>query len=160
MKRLALVTVGLLALAAPALADVGAGAVKAGTYKGKTSQTGVAAQNRTVQFGFSGRTLHSVVIHYKIGCQSGHFIANATNISALGPINGKHASFTPTGSGRFNFGNGTVGTFRLTDHVTVKFPNKHTVAGTFTTTWQIFNPAGSKADTCTMSTASWSATRQ
>jgi hypothetical protein len=164
MKRLALVTVGALALAAPALANVGAGKVKAGNYKGSTSQKkssfiGLNTNRRDVHLRFSASTMHNVQIPYRLGCRSGQFIVDSTNISSLGPITGKHASFTATGDGPF--GRPTpIGTYRLIDHITVTFPNDHTVAGTFTTTWTIFNTAGTKIDTCTMSKATWSATRQ
>jgi hypothetical protein len=159
MRRAALTALGLLATAAPALANVNSGALKPGTYKGTT------AQRESVKFKFGASALHRLHLGYAMSCTSGHTIGSAskpiiTNIPQLGPIAGKHAAFKAGHHGVFTFPNGARGHYKLTESIAVHFPNDHMVAGTFSATETISNQAGLTVDTCSLRRETWSATRR
>ena len=153
MRKAALATLALLALAAPALADVNGGTVKSGRYKGTT------AKGKSVKFTFAGSALHGFHLNYRMSCTSGHTISPTTNIQELGPISGKHGSFTAHGSGRFS-SLSPPGHYELLESIAVHFPSDHVVAGTFSAVDTITNSVGAKVDTCTLRPETWSANRQ
>ena len=151
MRRVALITLGTLALAAPALANVNGGAVQSGAYSGGTSQ------GKTVKFSFANASLHGFHLQFKLSCQSGLTVSGRTNISKLGPISGKHASITVSSSGPITLPNGSTGHFNGTELISVHFPSSHSVAGTYSSSETVHNSSGASVDSCAIGHVSWAA---